>query len=172
MRFSTILFPLAVLASLALASPVEVEERATKVKVTAVESAAKPEGEAVAAKPLPGAAVHAEGTGATVAKPGKSKRSDYNELDARLTEYAVLYVFTGYGCSGSFAGYSLPVDRCRCYGTIGYNSAFIAASDGLYYGVFASLNCYGTLLSYVQTCYNISPYANGFFLNYDGGISC
>ena len=107
MRFSTILFPLAVLASLVLASPVE--ERATKL--TAVASAAKPKGEAGAvAKPRPGAAVHAEGTGATVAKPGTSKRSDYNELDRRGTDYGTFYLCTGYGCAGYFNAYQSP---CR-----------------------------------------------------------
>jgi len=102
MRFSTILFPLAVLAS-------PVEERATKL--TAVASAAKPKGEAgAAAKARPGAAVHAEGTGATLAKPGTSKRSGYSELDGRGTGYATLYLFANYDCEGDFEAYSLPVD--------------------------------------------------------------
>ena len=143
MRFSTILFPLAVLASLVLASPLE--ERATKV--TAVASAAKPKGEAGTANVRPGTAVHAEGTGATVAKPGKSKRSEYNELDGRATPYATLYVCTGYGCSGSCYWYSLPVAPWVCHWTIWYNSLYVAASDGLTYGVFVGTNCYGLFQS-------------------------
>ena len=142
MRFSTILFPLAVLASLVLASPVE--ERATKL--TAVASAAKPKGEADAvAKPRPGGAVHAEGTGATLAKPGTSKRSDYNELDRRGTDYGTFYVYAGYGCTGYFNAFNLPVDHCVCYWTFSYNSVYIATKNGvgLNYGVFVGTNCYG-----------------------------
>jgi hypothetical protein len=143
MRFSTILFPLAVLASLVLASPVE--ERATKL--TAVASAAKPKGEAgVAAKPRPGAAVHAQGTGATVAKPGTSKRSDYNEFDGRHTS-DTLVVFTDYGCSGDYAAYSLPVTPCYCDWTIWYKSLYVEADNGLGYGVFVGPDCDGLFQS-------------------------
>ena len=145
MRFSTILFPFAVLASFVLASPVE--KRAAKL--TAVASAAKPKGEvaAAAAKPRPGAAVHAEGTGATVAKPGTSKRSDYNELDGRGTDDAILFVFADSDCSGNFSGYYLPVDHCVCYCTTWYNSLYIWADDGLNYGVFVGTDCWGLFQS-------------------------
>jgi len=183
MRFSTILFPLAVLASLVLASPIE--ERATKL--TAVASAAKPKGEAGAAKPRPEAAVHAEGTGATAAKPGTSKRSDSNELDRRLTDYGFFYVCTEYDCGGYCEWYYLPVDHCVCYWTIWYNSLYIAADDGLNYGVFVGTDCWGlfqsctsskgftnsnsrkdVLVPYVNVCYNIYPTANTFFINQEG----
>ena len=140
MRFSTILVPFAALASLVLASPLE--ERATKL--TAVASAPQPKGGVDAvAKPRPGGAVHAEGTGATLAKPGRSKRSDYNELDRRKTDYGTFYIYAGYGCTGYWNGISLPVTHCFCYWTFWYNSVYVAAGDGLNYGVYVAANCYG-----------------------------
>ena len=148
MRFSTILFPLAVLASLVLASPVE--ERATTL--AAVASAAKPKGEAGTVNVGPkAAAVHAEGSiGATVAKPGASKRSDYNELDRRGTDYGKFWVCSGYGCTGNCYWYYLPTSHCVCWWTIWYNSLYIEvdyAGVGLNYGVFAGTNCYGLFQS-------------------------
>jgi len=159
MRFSTILFPLAILASLVVASPIAdeprspfpeggdnfIEERGDPAKLTAVHSAAAPKYEAVHVRPNPAAeGKHVEGTGVTV-KPGKSKRSDYNELDGRVTPYATFVVCTGYGCGGYCYGYYLPVHPYTCYWVHWYNSLYVRASDGLTYGVFVGNYCRGML---------------------------
>ena len=117
MRFSTFIFPLTILAGLVLASPLE--ERGTKV--TEVASASEPKyGPVSSNRTQSSEGVHVEGgKGVTVAKPGKSKRSDYNQLDGRSTPYGVLVVCTGYGCGGDCYGYSLPVNPYICYGSTG-----------------------------------------------------
>src|ERR1700733_3958176 len=158
MRFSTILFPLAILASFVVASPITeeprspvpvegdnfIEKRGDHAKITAVHSAAAPKYEAVHVIPNPGVKDnHVEGTGVTAKlPPGKSKRSDYNELDGRATPYATLVVCTGYGCRGSCYGYYLPVSPYWCYWVHWYNSLYVRASDGLTYGVFVGDYCW------------------------------
>jgi hypothetical protein len=144
MRFSTFIFPLTILAGFVLASPLE--ERGTKI--TEVASASEPKYEAVNGKSTPpsaGAHVEGGGTGVTVEKPGKSKRSDYNELDGRSTPYGTLYVYTGYGCSGDYYGYDLPVDAYTCYWVHWFNSFKVVASSGLTYGVYVGHDCGGVL---------------------------
>ena len=143
MRFSTFIFPLTILAGLVLAAPLE--ERGTKL--TEVAGAPGPEHGAVDGKASPASeGVHVEGgKGVTVGKPGSSKRSDYNELDGRSTPYATFYVFTGYGCRGYYYGYYLPVRPYVCYWVHSFNSFYIAASDGLTYGVFVGHYCRGVL---------------------------
>jgi len=143
MRFSTLIFPLVMLASLVLASPLE--GRGTKVSEVA--SASEPKYEAVSVTPNPASeGAHVKGgNGVTVVKPGKSKRSDYNELDGRSTPYGTLVVCTGYGCSGSCYGYSLPVSPYVCYWVNWYNSFYISAYTGLTYGVYVGNNCGGVL---------------------------
>jgi len=164
MRFSTFIFPLTILAGLVLASPLE--ERGTRV--TEVASASEPKFEASSFKSNPvSKGVHVEGgKGVTAEKPGKSKRSDYNQLDGRSTPYATLIVCTNYGCGGDCYGYSLPVSAYVCYGVHWYNSFWIRADDGLTYGVYVGNNCGAwAFVPYVNTCYNISPTGNTFFIN-------
>ena len=151
MRFSTILSSLTILASLVVASSIAEEprspvpeERGDHSKITAVHSAAEPKYEAVHVRPNPGVKDnHVEGTGVT-GKPGKSKRSDYNELDSRRTPYATLVVCTGYGCSGPSYGYYLSVAPYWCYWVhwYWYNSLYVKANDGLTYGVFVGDWCW------------------------------
>ena len=93
--------------------------------------------------------VHVEGgKGVTVAKPSKSKRSDHNELDGRSTPYGTLIVYTGYGCSGYYYGYPLPVSPNVCYWVHWYNSFYISAYNSLTYGVYVGHNCGGVLRYY------------------------
>jgi len=143
MHFSTFIFPLTILAGLVLASPLE--ERGTKVSEVAL--ASEPKFGAVNPESSPASeGVHVEGgKGVTVEKPGKSKRSDYNELDGRSTPYGTLYVYTGYGCSGYYYGYSLPVRPYVCYWVHAFNSFYIRANSGLTYGVYVGHNCGGVL---------------------------
>ena len=143
MLFSKLILPFTILAGLVLASPLE--ERGTKVSEVA--SASKPKYEVVPVKPNPasdGTPVKGGG-GVTVVKPGKSKRSDHNELDGRSTPYATFVACTGYGCSGYCYGYSLPVRAYVCYWVHWYNSFYIWASDGLTYGVYVGNTCRGVL---------------------------
>jgi len=165
MRFSTIIFPLAILAGIVLASPLG--ERATGTNVTSVDGDVNPKFQPSVAKVRPAAAVHAQGEGATGRKVGVSKRSDYNELDGRATQYAVLILCSGYSCTGNCYGYHLPLNPWTCYApTSGwYNSLYVWAVDGLTYGVFVGTNCNGVLVPYVDTCYNIYPTGNTFFIN-------
>ena len=146
MRFSTIIFPLAVLAGLVLASPSG--ERATSANVTPVDGDVKPTFAPAVGKVRPAAAVHAQSEGVTGPKPGVSKRSDYNELDGRATQYAVLVLCSGYSCTGSCYGYYLPVNAWTCYGAVTYNSLYVWAVDGLTYGVYVGTNCNGQFRSY------------------------
>jgi len=161
MRFSTIIFPLTILAGLVLATPLN--ERATSV--ASVGGDVKPQFGPAVGKVRPAAAVHAEGEGVTGRKVGVSKRSDHNELDGRTTQYAVLVLCSGYSCTGSCYGYHLPLNAWTCYGGITYNSLYVWAVDGLTYGVFVGTNCNGVLVPYVDTCYNIFPTGNTFFIN-------
>jgi len=163
MRFSTIVFPLTILASLVLASPLG--ERATSTNVTSVDGDVKPQFGPAVAKVRPAAAVHAQSEGVTGRKAGVSKRSDYNELDGRAVQFAVLILCSDYNCNGSCSGYHLPVNPWTCYWGVTYNSLYVWAVDGLTYGVFVGTNCYGVLVPYVDTCYNISPTGNTFFIN-------
>ena len=185
MRFSAILFPLTILTGLILASPVE--ERSTGL--SAVASAVKPKFANANGQVRPSVAAHVEGGNAsnvTVTDPGVSKRADYNELTGRATPYATLVVCTGYGCSGNCYGYYLPVRPWTCYATgVTFYSLYVWATDGLTYGVYVGPNCYGlsrhaafrgshlsdripragAFVPYVNTCYNINPYGNTYFIN-------
>ena len=146
MRFSTFIFPLTILAGVVLASPLE--ERGTSV--TEVAAFVPPKHEAVSPKSNPSPkGVHVEGgKGVTVAKPSKSKRSEYNQLDGRSTDYGTFIVYTGSGCGGDYYEYDLPVDFNTCYGVHWYNSFYISASDSLTYGVYVGHDCGGVLWSH------------------------
>jgi hypothetical protein len=137
MRFSS-LFSLTVLAGLVLASPIE--ERGTGI--SPVESAVEPQFEVATAQIHSTAAAHIEGGSSTGVKPGVSKRSEYNELEGRGATYFI--ACTGLGCTGTCYAYTLPVTPYVCYSTITYASAFVSASGGLSYGVYAALNCNGS----------------------------
>jgi hypothetical protein len=139
MHFSSIIFPVAILAGLVLASPIE--ERGTGLST--VESAVEPKFETAEAEIHPSATAQIEGSDATSAKPGTSKRSEHNELADRSTSYGTLILCTGRGCSGACYGYSLPVKPYTCYGSITYNSLYVRASSGLTYGVFVGPDCRG-----------------------------
>lgn len=151
MYFSAILFPMAVLSSAVLGSPLE--ERGTSA--TAVGSlAAAPEYKALEAFTHPSPAVRvSDAVGSTGAAPGVSKRSDNNELMKRTTPYGTLILCTGTGCSGSCYGYSLPPPSTyTCYSTVAFKSAHISASTGLSYGVFVGLNCNSMSFSPLMYC--------------------
>ena len=146
MRFSTFIFPLTVLAGLVLASPLE--ERGTRL--TEVASASGPKYGTVSFKSKPSPeGVHVQGgKGATVENPGKSKRSDYNQLDGRKTPYGVLTVCTSSDCGGDCYDNTLPVDPNICHRVHSFNSFVISASEGLTYGVYVGVDCAGVLRSH------------------------
>lgn len=109
MRFSTFIFPFAILAGLVLASPLE--ERDTSVKVSKAPSPPEPAPEAANVETTPpseGGRVKSGGSGVTT-DPTMSKRSDYNELDGRAVSVGTFIVCAGYGCSGYCYGYTLLV---------------------------------------------------------------
>lgn len=139
MRFSAILFPVALLASFVAASPV-VEERGislTSVGDKSVESwtPAEPHAHASSAAIASGD----QKGGYTGAAP-ISKRSDYNALAERAN--TLLILCTGYGCGGSCYGYGLPTTPYQCYGTVAYNSLYVSNGGvGLPYGVYVGTNC-------------------------------
>lgn len=174
MQLTSILAPLAVLASFVAASPLET--RGTRV--TAVD-AAKPKFSPADGTPKPSVDVHVESGESTT---GVSKRADFNQLDERAN--AVLIVCTSYGCGGSCYGYSLSITPYRCYGTYSFNSVYVSnGGAGLPYGVYVGPNCSGSRSSYiffyqyliscnlgvliprVDTCYNIQPTSNTYFIN-------
>lgn len=158
MHFSSLLFPLALLASFVVASPLE--QRGTRV--TAVDTDAAPEFQVAEASVHPSSNVQFDddATGVT----GVSKRSDYNELTRRSTDYGTLIVCSGSGCSGSCTGYDLPPPSYGvCYRAVSFNSAYVEANDGLTYGVYVGPNCNGTF-----TCQVISGVliCDNTYLNY------
>lgn len=137
MRFSVIFFPLALLASLTLATPIEERDVSTAVEVNAPE----PKFDTGDAHLVPGTSANVEGGGGggkTEVKQPVSKRSDYNELDGRSTVYFVACTYRG--CGGCTAYY---LSRPGCYSTKTYLSAYVISDGGLPYGVYASLNCRG-----------------------------
>jgi hypothetical protein len=176
MQLTSILVPLVMLASLVAASPLE----ARGTRVTAVD-AGKPEFSPADATPKASVAAHIEGEQSTT---GVSKRTDFNALDERSG--AVLIVCTSYGCGGSCYGYSLDIPPWTCYGTYWFNSVYVSnGGAGLPYGVYVGSNCRGSHSSYnvhvpwpisdilylgvlvprVDTCYNIQPTSNTYFIN-------
>ena len=146
MRFSSILIPLATLAGLVLATPLE--ERGTRV--TAVDSP-KPNYEPGTPKENPSpAAAHVEGTestfrGVTGPKRGKCKRH-YNHPFHNADPNGQLIACTGYGCSGTCNGYTLPTIPGLCWWVQGFNSFYVSGSSaGLTYGLFIGVSCDGVL---------------------------
>lgn len=184
MRFSTILVYIALTIGLAIAGPTP------DVKGPGVEAVegAEPKFKDV---PAPSGKGEEKVDAVVVGTAGKtvSKREDYNPLDER--GYAVLVICPYKGCRGYCYGYNLSYYGFDyCYSTpFRYYSAYVSSYGGLGYGVYVAIRynyyCYGmfhekfhqhyliqrsfgqgTLLSRVNQCYNISPYADTFFKKY------
>ncbi|OBZ69961.1 hypothetical protein A0H81_10182 [Grifola frondosa] len=91
--------------------------------------------------------------------------------DAAQQEFpAYLYVCSGLNCGTSCFAYDLSdLYTVTCYATaILYLSVEVVqpSNDGLPFGVYVGTNCYGVLIPYVNTCYNINPAGNTFFVEF------
>jgi len=151
------LLSLALFIGLAIAGPVPSAPSVHPVEgVVAPESASvEPTGELT---PSPGGVQPAGGTGST----GVSKREDHNPLEERFSPILALY--NGRRCGGGALYVSLNSLRFdTCYHHI-YESAKVISGGGLNYGVYVGNQaCRGTLLHFVNTCYNVNPIGQTVF---------
>lgn len=161
MHFSSFLFPLAILASFVAATPLEQPKNLEERGVSASASGS-PSFKAGEASVHASTNVQFEKAGVT-AEAGVSKRSDYNELTKRTTPYGTLIVCSGYNCSGNCYSYGLPVSAYTCYGVATFNSAYVAASSGLTYGVFVGPNCNSTSIPPFSSIDQVSQNAYQYF---------
>jgi len=162
MRLSILVSSIALLAGLALATPVDNVERSASI-LKVVPGAVHPENIVHSNAVLHSSGVgHPDMHGQTV---GVSKRTEYNELEPRAIP--LLIACTLNGCTGSCTSYTLNIPAYTCYTISGFTSieAFSPSGAGFGFGLYVGTNCAGTLVPSVNTCLNISPVANTYYIN-------
>jgi hypothetical protein len=121
MQLTSVLFYLATLTNLAVASPLETH----RTHLT------------------PKASVDADIEGGE-STPGLSKRTEFNVLDKR--DSGSFYSCSDTACLGSCIPYDIPNTREQCIGTFQYNSFYVANAviSESQYAVYVGYSCSGS----------------------------